>query len=253
MRQRRAGESASEPRHLPHLRRLSATNRVEAFSDGVMAIAITLLVLELKVPEPGSIPHDGLFDALTARWPSYVAYLAAFTTIGIIWLNHHTLLAKIARFDARLHWLNLVLLLGVATLPFPTALVADYVAEGGSNASVAAVAYGLTSTLMAMPWSFMWRHLRDHPELLEPGYDAAHAATELRRGFLGVPIYLGATLVSVFAPLLALALYAGIAVVYAITSQGWTDPSDSTADAGHAADAVIEPEPVPPSGGGIGR
>src|SRR5204863_2813742 len=108
--------------------RLSPTNRVEAFSDGVMAIAITLLVLELKVPtDPG---RDKLLEVLAERWPSYVAYLAAFFTIGIIWLNHHTLLAKIARFDARLHWLNLVLLLGVATLPFPTALVADFVANG---------------------------------------------------------------------------------------------------------------------------
>src|SRR4051795_13645253 len=207
--------------------RLSPTSRVEAFSDGVMAIAITLLVLELKVP-PDANGH--LLDRLLARWPSYVAYLAAFLTIGIIWLNHHTLLSKIARFDARLHWLNLVLLLGVATLPFPTALIADYVALGGANASVAAAAYGLTATLMALPWSFIWRHLRDHPELLEPGFDAAHATVELRRGSLGVPIYLAATAVSLVAPLLALALYAGIAALYAITSQGWSDVPPSASD-----------------------
>ena len=216
------GESGSpEPGRLG---RLSATGRVEAFSDGVMAIAITLLVLELKVPATADVGSDRLLDALLERWPSYVAYLAAFLTIGIIWLNHHTLLSKIARFDARLHWLNLLLLLGVATLPFPTALLADYVAKGGFNASVAAAAYGLTATLMALPWGFIWRHLADRPELLEPGYDAAHARTELRRGVLGVPIYAAATAVSFVAPLLALALYAGIAALYAITSQGWTDP-----------------------------
>jgi uncharacterized membrane protein len=201
---------------------------VEAFSDGVMAIAITLLVLELKVPDPATIGDGKLFDALAERWPSYLAYLVAFMTIGIIWLNHHTLMAKIARFDARLYWLNLALLLGIATLPFPTSLLADYIAKGGANASVAAVTYGLTSMLMALPWGFMWRHLRDHPELLEPGYDAAHASIELRRGSLGVPIYLAATIVSVFQPLAALALYATIAVVYAVTSQGWVDPADPT-------------------------
>ncbi|MBA2381522.1 MAG: DUF1211 domain-containing protein [Chloroflexi bacterium] len=228
---------------MPDLRRLSPTGRVEAFSDGVMAIAITLLVLELKVPAPAAIGEGALFDALAARWPSYLAYLVAFTTIGIIWLNHHTLMAKIARFDARLHWLNLVLLLGVATLPFPTALLADYIAEGGSNASVAAVAYGLTSTVMALPWSFMWRHLRDHPELLEPGYDAAHARIELRRGSLGVPIYLAATAVSLIQPLVALALYAGIAAVYAITSQGWTDPTDA------GPPATGPPDAGPPDAG----
>jgi TMEM175 potassium channel family protein len=206
-----------------HLGRLSATGRVEAFSDGVMAIAITLLVLELKVPAAAG--PDKLLGALLDRWPSYVAYLAAFLTIGIIWLNHHTLMSKIARFDTRLHWLNLLLLLGVATLPFPTSLVAEYVAYGSSNASVAAAAYGLTATLMALPWGFMWRHLRDHPELLEPEYDAAHASIELRRGSLGVPIYAAATAVSFVQPLAALGLFAAIAALYAITSQGWSDPS----------------------------
>jgi uncharacterized membrane protein len=212
-----------------HLGRLSATNRVEAFSDGVMAIAITLLVLELKVPTRVDAADGQLLTLLLERWPSYIAYLAAFLTIGIIWLNHHTLLSKIARFDARLHWLNLLLLLGVATLPFPTALIAEHVGNGGWNASVAAAAYGLTATLMALPWGFIWRHLADHPELLEPGYDAAHARAELRRGVLGVPIYAAATAVSFVAPLVALGLYAGIAALYAVTSQGWTDPGPRTA------------------------
>jgi uncharacterized membrane protein len=200
-------------------RRLSSTSRVEAFSDGVMAIAITLLVLELKVPEsePGELLHD-----LAARWPSYAAYVAAFLTIGIIWLNHHTLITRIARFDARLHWLNLLLLFGVATLPFPTALLADYVNLGGDNAKVAAFAYGLVSTFMALPWGFMWRHLIRHPELLEPGLDVARARAEGGRGWIGVPIYGAATLISLVAPLVALVLYVGIAAVYAVTSQGWT-------------------------------
>lgn len=214
-----------------HLGRLSPTNRVEAFSDGVMAIAITLLVLELKVPQ-GSAAGK-LLEDLANRWPSYAAYVAAFLTIGIIWLNHHTLLTKIARFDARLHWLNLMLLFGVATLPFPTALLADFVNHGGDNAKVAAAAYGLVSMFMALPWSFMWRHLADHPELLEPGYDDVHARAELRRGWVGVPIYGAATVISLVLPIAALVLYVAIAAIYAITSQGWTDRSPS----GHATEA----------------
>lgn len=202
---------------------LSSTGRVEAFSDGVMAIAITLLVLELKVPP--NVADGQLLNALGARWPSYVAYIAAFLTIGIIWLNHHTLLARIARFDARLHWLNLLLLFGVATLPFPTSLLADYIGAGGANASVAAVSYGLLAVFMALPWGFMWRHLADHPELLEPEYDAAYARSELKRGWLGVPIYVAATIIAIFLPLLALLLYGAIAVIYAVTSQGWTGPA----------------------------
>ena len=200
--------------------RLSSTGRVEAFSDGVMAIAITLLVLDLKVPPLDAVTPGKLLQALEAQWPSYVAYLAAFLTIGIIWLNHRTLVDRIARFDARLHWLNLMLLLGVATLPWPTSLVAEYVQRGGADASVATALYGLTATLMALPWGFIWRHLADRPELLEHGYDAAYARAEWRRGFVGLPIYVAATLIALVLPLLALALYLGIAVLYAATSQG---------------------------------
>ena len=204
--------------------RLSPTARVEAFSDGVMAIAITLLVLDLKVPAVEDLGPTGLLGALAARWPSYVAYLAAFLTIGIIWLNHRTLVDRIARFDAHLHWLNLTLLLGVATLPFPTSLVAEYVQRGGPDASVATALYGLTATLMALPWGFIWRHLAARPELLEPGFDAAYARAEWRRGTIGVPIYAVATLVALVAPLVSLLLYLSIALLYAVTSQGVAVP-----------------------------
>jgi hypothetical protein len=84
-------------------------------------------------------------------------------------LNHRTLVDRIARFDARLHWLNLLLLLGVATLPFPTSLVAEYVQRGRSDASTATALYGLCAMLMALPWGFIWRHLADRPDLLEAG------------------------------------------------------------------------------------
>ena len=200
--------------------RLSSTGRVEAFSDGVMAIAITLLVLNLKVPPIDDVTPGGLATVLADAWPSYVAYLAAFVTIGIIWLNHRTLIEGIARFDVRLQWLNLMLLLGVATLPWTTALVAEYVQRGGADASIAAALYGLTATLMALPWGFILRHLADRPELLEPGYDAAYARAESRRGFVGLPVYATATLVALVAPLVALVAYLGIAILYAYTSQG---------------------------------
>ena len=198
--------------------RLSPTGRVEAFSDGVMAIAITLLVLDLKVPE--DVEAGGLLPALLHQWPAYVAYLAAFLTIGIIWLNHRTLVDRIARFDARLHWLNLLLLLGVATLPFPTSLMAAYLQRGGTDATVATFVYGLCATLMAIPWGFFWRHLAERPDLLEQGYDAAYARAEFRRGFVGLPIYVVATLFALVAPVVSLILYLGIAVLYAVTSQG---------------------------------
>jgi len=185
-----------------------------------MAIAITLLVLDLKVPEPASIAQGGLLSALADRWPSYLAYLAAFLTIGIIWLNHRAFVDRIRRFDAPLHWLNLMLLLGVATLPFPTSLLAAYLADGGPNAVTAAVIYGALSVGTALPWTFMWRHLVQHPELMEPPYTVEFARRELRRGSIGPVVYAFAIPLAFFSPLLALLFYIAIAVLYAVTSQG---------------------------------
>jgi uncharacterized membrane protein len=187
-----------------------------------MAIAITLLVLDLKVPNPADIARGGLLSALAERWPSYLAYLAAFLTIGIIWLNHRAFVDKVRRFDNRMQWLNLMLLLGVATLPFPTSLLAAYVADGGAPASTAAVVYGLLSVATALPWLFMWRHLVNHQELLEPPYGLAHVRAELRRATIGPIVYVVAIPIAIVAPILALVFYIAIAVLYAITNQGAT-------------------------------
>jgi uncharacterized membrane protein len=201
--------------------RLSQTGRVEAFSDGVMAIAITLLVLDLKVPTEAESQEAGsLIGALGQHWPSYLAYQAAFLTIGIIWLNHRAFVDKIRRFDNRLHWLNLALLLGVATLPFPTALLAAYLADGGAPASTAAAVYGLLSVATALPWLLMWRHIVRHPELLEPPYGPDHARLELRRATIGPLIYILAVPLALFLPLAALIFYIAIAALYAFTNQG---------------------------------
>jgi uncharacterized membrane protein len=206
---------------MPTFARLSSTGRIEAFSDGVMAIAITLLVLDLRVPTEAQVAEaGGLLEALVVRWPSYLAYLTAFLTIGIIWLNHRAFVDKVNRFDNRLQWLNLMLLLGVATLPFPTALLAEYVTVPGPSASTAAVIYGLLSVLTALPWTFMWRHLVRHPELLEPPFDQNYARAELKRAGIGPVIYSLAIPIALIAPLVSLAFYIGIGVLYAFTNQG---------------------------------
>ena len=199
-----------------HGHKLAPTTRVETFSDGVMAIAITLLVLNLHVHTAAEITvAGGLLPALAGEWPAFVAYIASFVTIGIIWLNHHALIETIATFDWTLHWLNLLLLLGVATLPFSTALMAEYVGQGGPSASIAAAIYGALALVMALPWSLIWLHLARNPRLFEEGFDADHARQALRRNILGPIIYLVATIVALFAPLAALALYAVIAAFFA--------------------------------------
>jgi uncharacterized membrane protein len=214
-------ERGDDPEVSEPTARLSQTGRVEAFSDGVMAIAITLLVLDLKVPTAAEVSEGGsLLAALLSHWPAYLAYLAAFLTIGIIWLNHRTFVDRVSRFDNRMQWLNLALLLGVATLPFPTALMAAYVNAPGPAASTAAAAYGLLSVATALPWVLMWRHLVGHPDLLEPPLTATYARAELKRASIGPLIYLVAIPIALVAPIVALVFYVAIAVLYAVTSEG---------------------------------
>src|SRR5882724_3607187 len=105
-----------------------STGRLEAFSDGVLAIAITLLVLNIHVPSPGhgtTLGHE-----LAVQWPSYAAYTVSFLTIGIIWVNHHAMIRRLGAVDHTIMILNLLLLLCVGALPFTTALVAAYLKEG---------------------------------------------------------------------------------------------------------------------------
>jgi uncharacterized membrane protein len=201
--------------------RLSQTGRVEAFSDGVMAIAITLLVLDLRVPTTAQIAESGtLLAALIHEWPAYVAYVAGFLTIGIIWLNHRAFVDKVDRFDNTLQWLNLLLLFGVVTVPFSTALLAEHVADAGEPASTAAAVYALLGVVLPLPWVFVWRHLTRHPELFEPGYGVAQARTEFRRAIIGPLVFLILIPIALLAPLVALAVFVGLNVLYAITSSG---------------------------------
>ncbi len=126
--------------------------RLEAFSDGVFAVAITLLALNLAVKGPG----DGsLADQLADQWPAFVAYLISFFTIGIIWVNHHALVSNIATVSRLLLFLNLVLLLFVVMVPFATKTVADYLAHGGFDASVAVAVYGVVLEGMSIGFASM--------------------------------------------------------------------------------------------------
>ena len=145
--------------------RLAESNRVEAFSDGVFSIAITLLVLELAIPAV-----RGEFSAqLVEEWKGYVAYLAAFATIGVLWMGHHTAFSRIRAVDAGLLWRNLVLLLTVSLVPFPTAVIASAYRVGTpADQAAAVVSYAVVGMLSGVAWLLLFRYLRDSPSLIDP-------------------------------------------------------------------------------------
>jgi uncharacterized membrane protein len=205
---------------------LRSTSRTEAFSDGVMAIAITLLILNVHIDATYASDH-GLVRALNHEWPAYLAYITAFLTIAIMWLNHHALFDKIKQVDKSLAWTNLALLLTISVLPFPTSVVAQYLRAGGTDAKVAVSFYGLVSMLNGFAWLGSWVHLARYPELLDAPYDAAYARLERRRTAMGVTTYAAATAIAWIAPIVALLLFLAVAIFYAVTSSGSRLPATS--------------------------
>jgi uncharacterized membrane protein len=190
---------------------MNESGRVEAFSDGVFAIAITLLILEIKVPE-GAGEH--LWTALGAQWPSYAAYVVSFLIIGIMWANHHTVFGYVARVDRTLLFLNLLLLLVVAALPWPTALLAEYLREGEAS-HVAAALYSGFMVAHAFTFGLVWWWLTRTGHLFDARVDAEAARATRGRFALGNLIYPALVGLSFVSAPLTLALHGVMALYYA--------------------------------------
>jgi uncharacterized membrane protein len=188
------------------------SGRVEAFSDGVFAIAITLLVLDIKIPQA----HDAteLWHALGAQWPSYFAYAVSFLVIGVMWVNHHTVFSYIATVDRTLMFLNLLLLMVVAALPFPTALVAENLQHSGA-ANVAAAVYGAVMVAHALTFTLFWNYATRTGHCFDERVDVVAARATRARFALGLVIYPLTVAVAFVSAPAALALHGGLAVYYA--------------------------------------
>jgi uncharacterized membrane protein len=201
-----------------------STGRAEAFSDGVFAIAITLLVLSLVLSG-----HGTLTSQLLAAWPRYLAYVVSFLTIGIMWMNHHTILAHVARVDRPLLVINLLLLMGIVVIPFPTALIASNLTGPGGKA--AAVTYGLVMIAISLGFDGLWIYVTTHAAAL----GAAVPPEALRQsipGFTGgLLAYVAATLIAAFvSPVAAVIIFGLLAIYYLfehLPSPAEEDPSQS--------------------------
>ena len=191
------------------------TGRVEAFSDGVFSIAITLLALELKVPHAGD--DVSLGRALFEQWPTYVAYVTSFITIGIMWMNHHRLFTLIRRVDSGLMVFNLMLLFGIVTVVFPTSLISQYIGHAGERE--AAVIYAATYLFIAICFNLLWRYTASphrSPRLLAVPDDHP-MVREVSKRYLFGPITYGIALVVGFASArLSFAIMCALALYWAL-------------------------------------
>jgi uncharacterized membrane protein len=192
--------------------------RLEAFSDGVFAIAITLLILEVHVPQiDDSTTQGALVDSLLRQWPSYVGYLIGFITIGNAWINHHNLLRLIARVSHSLLLANLLLLLAIGFIPFPTALLADTL--GRQSEQVGAVVYACAFAFTAVAFNLLWFATK---RVLKPGAPATAVAAIDRSFRLGPPVSGAAILITFVAPTVGIVVIAGLVVLYLLPRSSGT-------------------------------
>src|SRR5215472_5956602 len=185
------------------------TSRIEAFSDGMFAIAITLLILEIKVPAPGA---GGLGKALLQQWPSYLAFLLSFFYIGVMWMNHHRMFTHIRRSNDTLLILNLLLLLGVTAVPFPTAVLAAHLGTSGQR--TAALFYNGVFVVIALFFNVLWRYAVSH-HLLDRSLTASAAMISRQYAF-GPIIYLICFVLAWVDVRISLGLNVALAIFFAL-------------------------------------
>ncbi|WP_374008289.1 TMEM175 family protein [Leifsonia sp. LS-T14] len=187
-------------------------SRLEAFSDGVLAVAITLLVLDLHVTPDSKL---SLAQQLADEWPSFAAYALSFFVIGVIWVNHHAVTELVARVDRRLMFYNLLLLLFVSTIPFTTSTLASFLEHDDQDSRVAALLYGASMEGMAISFTLILAHII-HGGLMKSPVTREEGRRAILRFGAGVVVYPLIVVVGLFSAPLMLALYAVLTGFYIV-------------------------------------
>lgn len=197
---------------------LAETTRVETFADGVFAIAITLLVLEIKVPHVDEA-HGGLWPALAALWPSYVGYVISFFTIGIMWVNHHVIFQYVRKCDRAFLFANVFFLMGIAFVPFPTAVLAEHLPDPATR-NAAAVFFSAWFIVIAVMFNILWHTGISGGRLLRADVRQEGLETITRRYRIGPLSYVVTAAVAFVSAWASLTLFFVLAVFWSLSERG---------------------------------
>ena len=191
------------PVHQPHSRPLlEGTGRLEAFSDGVFAIVVTLLIIEVHLPALVGSGNDAMWAALASIAPKLISFTVSFATIAIYWVNHHHFFSRVTHSDWKLLWANNFLLFWLTVVPFTTAVVGDHPTE-----PVAVFIYGVNLSLAAAAFSLMGWYVFFKGDLISPAVTMDERRREWHRATLGAVIYLAAGIIGLVAPPVAVLLF----------------------------------------------
>jgi uncharacterized membrane protein len=189
------------------------TRRLEALSDGVIAISATLLVIDIGKVHVGD--RQNLMHAIVDNWPSYLAYVVSFSVIGLIWVAHHGMFDRVRAVDRPLIFSNLALLLLVGFIPWPTQLLAQFISAGNRNASIATAVYSFVMMLIGLVFTSQWWYLTRHPELMVDGVTPPQLRRSLRLSWVSPVVYAVTIALAFVSPYICIAIYVGLAVYFA--------------------------------------
>ncbi|WP_394770635.1 TMEM175 family protein [Lacisediminihabitans sp.] len=196
--------------------------RLEAFSDAVLAIVLTLLVLEL-LPDGAQTPHE-----LLANWPTYLAFITAFLTVGVVWLNHNQAVSRIRHATPIVQALNLALLLGATLMPWPTSLISAALEDGDRPDQIAAIfVFAIVAILISVPWLALDLYLIRHPTLLTSSEDVTWMRNHARISMWTLIAAVASVALAFASPLASLVLYAVVVASFLVIRlrEETTDPT----------------------------
>jgi uncharacterized membrane protein len=190
-----------------------STSRLEAFSDGVFAIAITLLIIEIKVPSHDDLRDQSLVHYIWQQWPKYFAYILSFVMIGIYWANHHYLFKLFKRTDHLFNLLNVFFLMTIAFLPYPTGVLGDYIIVA-EHAKPAVSFYAFAIWLPAFSWLLIWLYAKHKKRIVDHELTPRFINALTWQYVLSNILYISAFLVSLISPITSIILCVGLTLLY---------------------------------------
>jgi len=190
-----------------------STSRLEAFSDGVFAIAITLLIIEIKVPSHEDLKGQSLTHYIWVQWPKYFAYVLSFVIIGIYWANHHYLFKLFRRTDHIFNLLNVFFLMAIAFLPYPTGVLGDYIITT-EHANSAVRFYAFAIWLPAFAWLIIWIYAKHNKKIIDHHLSTRFIDALTSQYYLSNVLYISAFAVSFFSAIISIAMCVGLILLY---------------------------------------
>jgi uncharacterized membrane protein len=196
-----------------------SASRVVAYCDAIFAIALTLLVIEIRLPE--SVHSESLWTALWQEWPKFVSFLISFMIISVIWFNHHTMFHYIEKVDHSLLMRNTFLMLNVIVIPFCSSLLGEYAAGGDQNAKIAAIIYGGWITLGGIPFNSIWSYAIKQERLIDPAFDRSELLHIKKHFIRGPYLYFLVTLLALINAWLSVLGFAVLILLYFLPATRW--------------------------------